>query len=617
MASVLLVAAVFLVPVILDPRTNDSFNLIKITTLWVLLAGAAAVWFLSTRLAHIRIFPRSHLVITALVLLGVTALATVFSPNRSLSLHGLYHRYEGFAAIGMYVALLLLMVLLYRGRVEKLREIVIGVGLAAGVVGAYVLIQKLGVDPIKWQELSGEAPSSPIGNLGNTSFTASYLGIASPFVLYLIFSSRAILLRLVWALVGVLVVLGLGFTQGRAGIIAAIIGVAALLLFTSRIGPITKLAAVVLVLVALALMPFVVGDPTDTGEEGLLQRGPSSTRTDVWGTSWRMTMGRPLLGWGPESFFGEYGEYRSVADARRLGLSLTDKPHNIFLGWSTSTGLIGVGVYIVLVLSALFLVARATANTKDRARRMLLASFGAGLVGYLAQGIFSIDVPPLAFMGWLALGGITAALDGGTGQDGLRAESKGQSWVAGGLVLLIALVAIGLGVSPLRADYQARSAQNRVSLGWSADVFNMFTRAIGLDPRESAYRGLAGSYLEQVAEDDALPFTSETALRRAAQYYEEAIELQPRNIYFMINAGRVYARLGSDDSRFFSQADSWLSKAVALDPFNPQNRDLHASLLEKWARETDDDGDADKLSERAKEQRDAARAIRQGRVIGR
>jgi tetratricopeptide (TPR) repeat protein len=229
--------------------------------------------------------------------------------------------------------------------------------------------------------------------------------------------------------------------------------------------------------------------------------------------------------------------------------------------------------------------------------------------------MYSIDVPPLALMGWVALGGIAAALDGGFERDvDESAASKAQPWLVGGLVVILALVAISLGVGPLRADYQAHSAQNRVSLGWSADALNMFTRAIALDPREGAYRGLAGSYLERVAEDDNLPFTRETALRRAAEFYEEAIELQPRNIYFMINAARVYARLGPEDPRYFSDADSWLSEVVARDPFNPQNHDLYANLLEVWAENTDDDEEADDLEERAKDQREIALAIRQGRA---
>lgn len=629
-ARVILATAVFLVPVILDPRSNDSFNLIKITTLWVMVALAAAVWFLSTRITPTRLIPRSRIVTTALLLLGVTAVATMLGPNRTLSFHGLYHRFEGLSSIALYVGMLILLVALYRKRAGNLSEIAVAVGLAAAVVGGYVFFQKLGLDPIEWQELSGEAPNLPIGNLGNSSFTSSYLGIAAPFVLFLILSARVMLVRLAWLLVGVLLVLGLAFTQGRSGILGAIVGAGAVFLFTSRVGAWKKVVFVGIVLMALALLPFVIGDPTDRAEAGLLRTGTASYRTEVWGASWRMTLGRPLLGWGPESFFGEYGEYRSPADARRLGLSLTDKPHNIFLGWSTSTGLIGLGVFIFLAGSALLFVAGATAQS--RSRRLLLGAFGAGLVSYLVQGMYSIDVPPLAFMAWVALAGIAAALDGGPdleprirrGEDlsqGSQPLSFGarvaQPWVLGGIVVLLAFGAIGLGIGPLRADYQVRSAQNRTSLGWSADVLNMYTRAIALDPREAAYRGLAGAYLERVADDNNLPFTRETALRRAAEFYEEAVELQPRNVYFMINAARVYSKLGPDDGRFFSDADSWLAEVVSIDALNPQNRDLYANLLEVWADNESDDDKEEELKDRAQNQRRVAQAIREGRVIAR
>jgi len=630
-ARVLLATAIFLVPVILDPRSNDSFNLIKITTLWVVVALAAAVWFLSTRLTPTRMIPRSQIVTTALVLLGVAAAATIFGPNRTLSFHGLYHRYEGLSSTALYVGLLILLVALYRKRAGSLSEIAVAIGLSAAVVGGYVFFQKLGLDPIEWKELSGETPNLPIGNLGNSSFTSAYLGIATPFVIFLILSARLMIVRLAWSLVGLLVLLGLLFTQGRAGILAAIIGAGAVFLFTSRVGTWRKVAVIGIVLFVLALLPFVIGDPTDRAQEGLLRTGTASYRTEVWGASWRMTLGRPLLGWGPESFFGEYGEYRSAADARRLGLSLTDKPHNIFLGWSTATGLIGLGVFIFLVGSALKFVAAATALS--RSRRLLVAAFGGGLVAYLVQGMYSIDVPPLAFMGWVALAGIAAALDGGPDLEprrGRREDSQSsepsamtlgsriaQPWVLGGIVVLAALALAGLSLGPLRGDYQVRSAQNRTSLGWSADVMNMYTRAIALDPREAAYRGLAGAYLEGVADDDNLPFTQETALRRSAAFYEEAVELQPRNVYFMINAARIYSKLGPDDGRFFSDADSRLAEVVRIDPLNPQSRDLYANLLEVWAQNESDDDREEELKERAQNQRRVAQAIREGRVQAR
>ncbi|MEX2537151.1 MAG: O-antigen ligase family protein [Actinomycetota bacterium] len=639
MARYILTTAVLVVPVVFDPRTNDAFNLTKMTTLWVLVVLAAGAWWFSSRLSRSGpFFPRSRIVVAALAVLGVTALSTLMGPNRTLSFHGLYHRYEGLASIALYVGLLILLVALYRRRPGSFSQIAVAIGAAGGVVGTYVVFQRLGLDPFNWQELGGGEPTFPIGNLGNSSFTAAYLGITAPFVLYLFLSSKLRGTRVVWAGVGGIVLAGLLLTQGRAGILAALAGCVALLLFTSRMNAVRKMALVAAALLVLAVMPFVIGDPTDRSEEGLFRAGTASYRTEVWGASWRMSMSRPLLGWGPESYFGQYGTFRSPSDARRLGLSLTDKPHNIFLGWSTATGLIGLGTYLFLVGSALMLVAGAA--TRNPARRRLIAVFGAGLVAYLVQGMYSIDVPSLAMMGWVALAGIAVLVDRRGGEqeadedgdvdeasdappDPSSAETEqsrprswfAQPWVSGATVVVVALVAIGVGVGPLRADYAIRTAQQRAPQGWSSDVMALYEKAIGLDPREAAYRGLAGAYLETVADDSAAPFTSATALRRSAAFYEDAVGLQPRNVYFMINAARVYTQLGAGDERFFSDADGWLGEVVTLDPLNPQAHDLYADLLHQWSEEAEDEDEVAELRERSQTQAEIARGLRAGRVI--
>ena len=177
------------------------------------------------------------------------------------------------------------------------------------------------------------------------------------------------------------------------------------------------------------------------------------------------------------------------------------------------------------------------------------------------------------------------------------------------------MLLITVGFGPLRADHAAWAAERRSLLGWSSDTIELFEKAIALNPREAAYRGLTGSYLERVATNPAAPFPSETAYRRSAAMYLEALELQPRNVYFMINAARVYTRLGKTvDVEYFESGDRWMGRAVTLDPLNPQMHDLYTDLLNQWQAELSG-RDRRQVLDRARTQAGIAQQLRAGRVI--
>ncbi len=642
-ARLLLSFALFLVPVVLDPRTIDSFNLAKLTSLWVLGILSIGAWWYATHLSgHTRSLPRSRIVRLSLILLGITTLATILSTNRVLSLIGLYHRYEGLISLAIYIGVVIAIVLLYRDRPDALSEIATALAAACGVVALYVILQKLGIDVSQWRQATGTAPRFPIGSLGNSSFTASFLGIAAPFVLYRVVAAPNIARRFVWVVAGVMTAISLWLTAGRAGMLAAAAGVLALLLFTSRIRPGRKLAVIALTLAALVVIPIAFGDPTDPEQRAVARTGTAGYRVQIWDASWHMYLNRPIVGWGPESFYGNYPRFRTPDEARKQGLAISDKPHNIYLGWATATGTAGAVAYLLLVGGALVLVARRVPTLRG-SRRLLAATFGAGLVGYLVQGVYSIDVPPLALMNWVTLAGIAVLLERSGENDVTSAEgaelTEGNSvpterpatkvagmlrnpdaawnrrpWIVPTAVGVLVLFLIVIGLGPLRADHVAWAAQRRGKT-WSSDTMEMYEKAISLNKREAAYRGLAGAYLEGVAGDPQAPFDEESGLRRSAALYRQALELQPRNVYFMINLARVYARLGGEfDVGYFAEGERYIGRAVTLDTLNPQMHDLYADLLNKWQAELKG-RDRRVTLQRARTQAGIAQALREGKVL--
>ena len=621
-----LVAAIFLSPVIFSRKTQDVFNLLKFTVLLIL--GIAALLLYVAWSAERGVWlPRFKLGVTAATFLLACLIATLFSEDRVLSLVGLYHRYGGLIPFALYAAIMVAIVGLYWERPALLR------GLAKASVGAsllmtsYVIIQALGLDWIPWKDSSGGPPPYPVGTMGNSNFAGGYLGIALPFVIYVAATTKKDFTKtLAFVLVGV-DVLALWFTQTRGGMIAAGAGVLTMAFaYRDRLPKWMRLTTVGGVVVAVLLAFLVLVHPGTKEPPGPLARvealrtGTFSVRTYYWQTAIRIFEDRPITGVGLDLYYANYPRQRLPQDGSQLGLTITDKPHNIFLEYLANTGVLGFASYLALIGLALWYGLR-TATNND-ANRFLLTSFVSVLAGYLAQGIFSIDVPPLAVMGWIAIGGIAAIADPGavSARDAITAEraqprgkpgkkSKAQArpqrtyrvarhgrtlW---GLhaVLAVAMVAVAaIGVRPAIADTHAKDAASLQADKSAAErAADEYDKAIALHPLEGAYRSQAGAWAESRASSLCADAQHCTSTDRASQlrlfksaekYYEEALRLQPGNIFFTMNLARLYQSWAEKlDPRKFSISDSWWKKAVALDPTDWDVHGRYALMLNSYS----------------------------------
>ncbi len=133
------------------------------------------------------------------------------------------------------------------------------------------------------------------------------------------------------------------------------------------------------------------------------------TRVEIWGAAAEMVRDHPILGVGPDTFHLAYPEYRSLAAADNLVIN-ADEAHDVFLDRAATSGIPAVLAYLwFLGLLALYVV---------RSRRVLeestpvrLAGFGGALAAYVLQGLVSIDVVPVALLGWVSTAALVALAD--------------------------------------------------------------------------------------------------------------------------------------------------------------------------------------------------------------
>lgn len=612
-ARKLLMFAIFLPPVIFWRSTVDVFNLVKISAL--LAATSIALVFWVSYSAERGVWPpRIKTMYAALAFLAACAIGTIGSSNPVLSITGLYHRYGGLLPFALYFGVMLLIVGIYWERPDGLRDIPKASAWASLLLLGYVLIQESGQDWIEWRDASGGPPEFPVGTMGNSNFAGGYLGIALPFLVYMAFAAKRDVYRILLAVAVGLDILALWFTQTRGGMIAGAAGLFTLAFLNRhrlpavlRIG--TNVAAVAGVVVALVVFADV-GSARTQGPLAQLRVFRTETlqvRQYYWGTAWRIFTDNPIIGTGLETYYANYPQYRLPEDGSELGLVITDKPHNIYLEYAANTGIIGIGTYLVLLGVGAYFGLRRLRDLEGQ-QRFLLATFLAVLAGYAAQGVFSIDVPPLAMMGWVALGGIAAIADPGSiaarrrldeemaaksrfkgkkaaKQKASQVERYGSTrWPIHLVGVLAATLLLIFGLRPLVADARAKTAQSLESRNAPVERLKaMYESAVSAFPLEPTYRVQLGIMAEEAAQQAPTPESKVVLIREAVDWYQSALDLQQGNVFYLMNMARINALWGTIDVEKFKEADRWWKRAVEHDATDWEVHYRYGLFLNDWA----------------------------------
>lgn len=575
-----LVVALFAAPLVVDSR---NISLLKLTVWWVFSVAGLAFLF-SSSLARRAWFPVPRVGWAALSFAAAVGLATAWSISPMQSVVGTSQRYIGLLPILMGVAVMFTVIGLYWCHPGHLSQLAWASAIAAVLMSGYVLLQAAGLDWTEWN-IGGGPSEFPTGTMGNSNFAGGYLAIALPLVLYAAFvvarSRRHIIVRAgAGALFG-LTVSALWFTRHRGGILAAFVALVVMALLYRRRPPrwVAACAWSSLVVVALAFA-VTVWHPGMEKPPGRLAKISTSTlvnRSYYWKTGWRIFLDHPVVGTGPDTYYAYYPQYRDRADAIKNPGEIADQPHNIFVDHLSNTGFVGLGTYLATVGLALWSGVRCLRRVDDSQRPLLLAFVGS-LVAYLVQGFFSIDLPVLAVLGWVAVGAIACLADPGalarrgsmsspdtfpilteprpTGDSTQPPATKLIARSRLALQLTVLVVAAGLvvvGIRPFRAEVMARRGD--------------LVGAAALAPAAPEHPYAAGILARRVAANTNDPRERQARLNEADIYFRKALKLHPNYLNYLLQLAsfNTYWALNVDASRF-EIAEHWWQRLIAADP---------------------------------------------------
>lgn len=136
----------------------------------------------------------------------------------------------------------------------------------------------------------------------------------------------------------------------------------------------------------------------------LPERGMSlgSGRAYIWGETFKLTMEKPLFGFGLDTLMYHFPHYSMDARAGMLDEhTIVDKPHNMYIGILYGTGFIGfigfAGIAIITVLGALRAIV-------TRRRYVMSAVLAIAWLAFLIQALFNDTLPGTAAPMWAIAG---------------------------------------------------------------------------------------------------------------------------------------------------------------------------------------------------------------------
>ncbi|MER3555717.1 MAG: hypothetical protein C4331_15630 [Meiothermus sp.] len=244
-----------------------------------------------------------------------------------------------------YILLLLFVLLMF--------NVVETPGQLRGILVAYVLGCLVGVGDTFRNFVSGsEAAYERYAADGFDPNDLSFvLALGIPLAWYLALTKERSRLVWVYRLYPVFALMVIFLAAARAGLLGAAVGLVFVFVTLPRASTRLKVMATVLSLVALWLIPVLV-PPENFSRLGTiveeLSSGTLNDRTNIWQAGFQTFNDHLLLGTGS----GTFGT--SMEDQQMFREWMA--PHNLFVSLSTELGLIGVGLFVLLLLGVLWTV---------------------------------------------------------------------------------------------------------------------------------------------------------------------------------------------------------------------------------------------------------------------
>ncbi|HEY3373849.1 MAG TPA: O-antigen ligase family protein [Candidatus Aquicultor sp.] len=605
--KILLYVVLAIVPLIVFPSSLDQAFAIKYLLLKAITIAAICVYLVAllARGGRLRL---SGLEVPFLAFLGLAAISTALSINTPTSLEGAYLRYDGLYSYLIMAALLFLASQVIKTADDLRRFASFAVGSAA-LVSLYGLLQRAGIDPVRWGYVSFGIGRS-FATLGNPITLGGYLTIMLPVAISLVKQCKSQVERYLCGMASILIGLCLLATGSRGALIGVLCGMVVYIVLTRqrnvfavrttdfreesnairlaparqaqsevqlspsvgasqptkeapllRIPRAVRLSPVLVALVVLtfALAATTVAVPAFNMHTTLTDASSINTRLLMWQSAARMAIDRPLTGFGPDSLGIVFPQYELEELAKLVPDQNQDNVHNAFLQMAVTLGFPALLVFV-------FIVAFVILKSKDRillnvGGTAVEAGLLAGIVGFIIQSLTNVTgIMPAAFL-WLFLGALAAPF--ATGSVAVRPASGYLRYPAIIAVCIMGIVGMLASVHPFLSDMALGKARMAEQNGDLQQARIYYKTAIAHSKNDTKpYRELGIMLTDTGAQQGNI-----VAWLEGIEYLERGVQRSPNDQQNLILLGQGYLYGGKAfDRMYLKDAERYLKQAVYLRP---------------------------------------------------
>ncbi len=590
------------VPLIFLSTTSELFEFNKIIVTYIFATIIGGAW-LARMIAEKRwIFRPTLLDIPLLIFLASQLLSLLFSIDMHTSWYGYYSRWNG------GVLTLLTYAFLYWAFVSNVTQKAIPTLIkclltTAGAVAIYAALEHFGHSPSClftrgsfgvdcWVQ---DVQNRVFATIGQPNWLAAYLVALIWLPISAVISkfdppaggrnSKQIFNLLIFIILFATVL----FTKSRSGLLA--LGVSAIFywgIYLIRLGKleirsIRNLLIFVTVTVTLTVLfpnpirDLVIKSSAPAPKGPALEAGGTESgtiRKIVWTGAVRIWQGSPknfLIGTGPETFAQAYYQFRPVDHNRTSEWELLyNKAHNEFLNYLATSGILGLGSYLVL-LGTMGIVL-----WQKRKQELGLALFA----GWLSISVtnfwgFSVIVVQLLLFLLPAIA---------IGQDTSDEKITAKEMAGGQKLALLGMAAVCLWLlwqsgRYWLADIKFASGTNAIKSfqattqpAYLLAAYRDYTSAFGLNPAEPAITSefsVSAAYLaNSLSKSDATSAAQLAQIAIAAS--DKAIAISPHHPNYYKSRARAMILLSDMDSKYLKMAVEALEKAEQISPTDPR-----------------------------------------------